>query len=44
MDLNALKTETGFSGKQWDVAMKGLAKYGLTKVEKTDEGLFVEMA
>jgi lysyl-tRNA synthetase class 2 len=43
MDLNALKAETGFSGKQWDVAMKGLAKHGLTKVEKTDEGLFVEL-
>ncbi len=43
-DLNALKTETGFSGKQWDVAIKGLAKHGLTKVEKTEEGLFVELA
>jgi lysyl-tRNA synthetase class 2 len=43
MDLNALKTQTGFSGKQWDVAIKGLAKYGLTKVEKTEEGLFVEL-
>jgi lysyl-tRNA synthetase class 2 len=44
IDLNALKTETGLSGKQWDVAMKGLAKNGVTKVEKTEEGLFVEMA
>jgi|TARA_R110000737_G_scaffold342281_1_gene366974 lysyl-tRNA synthetase class 2 len=43
MDLNVLKTETGFSGKQWDVAIKGLAKHGLTKVEKTEEGLFVEL-
>ena len=42
-DLNALKTQTGFSGKQWDAAMKGLAKHGLTKVEKTEEGLFVEL-
>jgi lysyl-tRNA synthetase, class II len=33
-----------FSNKQWDVAMKGLAKHGLTKVSKTDEGLFVELA
>lgn len=43
MDLNALKEQTGFSGKQWDVAMKGLAKHGLTKVEKTETGLFVEL-
>jgi lysyl-tRNA synthetase, class II len=32
------------SNKQWDVAMKGLAKHGLTKVSKTDDGLFVEVA
>jgi lysyl-tRNA synthetase class 2 len=44
MDLNGLKEQVGLSGKQWDVAMKGLAKHGLTKVEKTDEGLFVEIA
>lgn len=44
MDLNGLKEQVGLSGKQWDVAMKGLAKQGLTKVEKTDEGLFVEIA
>ncbi len=43
IDLNTLKTQTGFSGKQWDVAMKGLAKHGLTKVDKTEDGLFVEM-
>ena len=43
MDLNGLKVQVGLSGKQWDVAMKGLAKHGLTKVEKTDEGLFVEL-
>jgi lysyl-tRNA synthetase class 2 len=44
IDLTELKTQTGFSGKQWDVAMKGLAKHGLTKVEKTEIGLFVELA
>ncbi len=44
MDLNGLKEQVGLSGKQWDVAMKGLAKHGLTKVENTDEGLFVEIA
>jgi lysyl-tRNA synthetase, class II len=32
------------SNKQWDVAMKGLSKHGLTKVSKTDDGLFVEVA
>jgi lysyl-tRNA synthetase, class II len=32
------------SNKQWDVAMKGLAKHGLTKVSKTDDGLFLEVA
>ncbi|MEJ6798661.1 MAG: lysine--tRNA ligase [Crocinitomicaceae bacterium] len=41
MDLNGLKDQVGLSGKQWDAAMKGLAKHGLTKVEKTEEGLFV---
>ena len=44
MDLNGLKAQVGFSNKQWDVAMKGLSKHGLTKVEKTEEGLFVEVA
>ncbi len=43
MDLNGLKEQVGFSNKQWDVAMKGLGKHGLTKVEKTEEGLFVEL-
>ena len=31
------------SNKQWDVAMKGLAKHGLTKVSKMDDGLVVEI-
>ena len=42
MDLNQLKEQMGLSNKQWDVAMKGLSKHGLTKVTKTDEGLTVE--
>ncbi|TMM52211.1 lysine--tRNA ligase [Maribacter algarum] len=43
MELAALKTQAGLSGKKWDKSMKSLSKHGLTKVNKTDEGLFVEM-
>ncbi|QXP77783.1 MULTISPECIES: lysine--tRNA ligase [Winogradskyella] len=43
MDLNVLKSQSGLSNKGWDKGLKGLAKHGLTKVEKTDEGLFVEL-
>ena len=30
--LDALKAQTGLSGKKWDAAMKGLSKYGMVKV------------
>jgi len=43
MDLNELKSQAGLSNKQWDKAIKGLAKHNLTKVNKTDDGLFVEL-
>ncbi|MBT8244360.1 MAG: lysine--tRNA ligase [Winogradskyella sp.] len=43
MDLNALKSKSGLSNKAWDKGLKGLGKLGVTKVEKTDEGLFVEL-
>ncbi len=43
MELGALKMQAGLSGKKWDKSMKSLAKHGLTKVNKTDEGLFVEL-
>jgi lysyl-tRNA synthetase class 2 len=43
MELGALKTEAGLSGKKWDKSMKALTKHGLTKVNKTDDGLFVEL-
>ena len=43
MDLNELKSQVGLSGKKWDKGIKGLAKHGLTKVTKTEEGLFVEV-
>ena len=43
IDLNELKTNAGLSNKKWDKAIKGLTKNKLAKVEKTDEGLFVEV-
>ncbi len=43
MDLNELKSQSGLSNKGWDKGIKGLGKHGLTKVEKTDDGLFVEL-
>jgi lysyl-tRNA synthetase class 2 len=43
VDLNELKDQTGLSNKKWDKAIKGLTKNKLAKVEKTDEGLFVEL-
>ena len=44
IDLNELKAEVALSNKQWDKAMKGLAKHGLTKVTKTEDALLVELA
>ena len=44
MELGILKSQAGLSGKKWDKSMKSLAKHGLTKVNKTDDGLFVEMS
>jgi len=43
IDLNALKVQSGLSNKKWDKAIKGLTKHGIAKVNKTDEGLFVEV-
>ncbi|MFA5574052.1 MAG: lysine--tRNA ligase [Brumimicrobium sp.] len=43
MELNKLKELTGFSNKQWDKSVKGLAKHGLTKVTKTDDSLIIEI-
>ncbi|WP_258103794.1 lysine--tRNA ligase [Marinoscillum sp. MHG1-6] len=43
-DLNVIKDQTGLSNKKWDKAIKGLTRGGYAKVEKTDEGLFVEPA
>ena len=43
IDLNELKTQAGLSNKKWDKAIKGLTKNKLAKVEKTEDGLLVEM-
>lgn len=43
VDLNELKSQTGLSNKKWDTAIKGLRKHNLAKVEKTEEGLFLEL-
>jgi len=41
--LDNLKEQAGLSNKKWDKALKGLAKKGLTKVEKNEEGLWVNL-
>tara|TARA_R110000787_G_scaffold201935_1_gene312730 strand:- start:14887 stop:16578 length:1692 start_codon:yes stop_codon:yes gene_type:complete len=43
IELNELKTQSGLSNKKWDKTIKGLTKNGMAKVNKTDEGLFVEV-
>lgn len=42
-ELNTLKTDSGLSNKKWDKTIKELTKNNVAKVEKTDEGLFVEV-
>jgi lysyl-tRNA synthetase class 2 len=41
MLLNDLKSQSDLSNKKWDKSIKSLNKNNLTKVEKTEEGLFV---
>lgn len=43
MDLSILKDRAGLSNKQWDVAVKGLAKHALTKVTKTNDQLMIAL-
>ena len=43
IELNELKIQSGLSNKKWDKTIKGLTKSGITKVNKTQEGLFVEV-
>ncbi|NER14963.1 lysine--tRNA ligase [Leptobacterium flavescens] len=42
--LNDLKEQSGLSNKKWDKSIKELTKNNLAKVNKTEEGLFVEIA
>ena len=41
--LNTIKAKSGLSNKKWDKTIKGLTKNKLASVNKTDEGLFVEI-
>ena len=41
--LADLKTQSGLSNKKWDKTIKGLTKNNLASVNKTEEGLFVEI-
>ncbi|GAL89471.1 lysine--tRNA ligase [Jejuia pallidilutea] len=43
LELAALKSQSGLSNKKWDKSIKELTKNSLAKVEKTEEGLFVEV-
>ena len=42
-ELSELKIQSGLSNKKWDKTIKGLTKSGIAKVNKTEEGLFVEV-
>ncbi|NIJ43803.1 lysyl-tRNA synthetase class 2 [Wenyingzhuangia heitensis] len=41
--LSDLKTQSGLSNKKWDKTIKGLTGKDLAAVNKTEEGLFVEL-
>ena len=43
LTLNDLKVQSGLSNKKWDKTIKELTKNNLAKVEKTEEGLFVNL-
>ncbi|WP_203257799.1 lysine--tRNA ligase [Hyunsoonleella ulvae] len=43
LELVDLKSQSGLSNKKWDKSIKELTKNSLAKVEKTEEGLFVEV-
>jgi lysyl-tRNA synthetase class 2 len=43
LELLDLKGQSGLSNKKWDKTIKELTKNNLAKVEKTDEGLYVEI-
>lgn len=44
MSLADLKSKAGLSGKKWDKSTKNLAKLGLFKVEKREDGLFASQS
>lgn len=41
--LSDLKTQSGLSGKKWDVSMKGLSQKGVVKVTREGETLIVDL-
>ena len=41
--LTDLKAQSGLSNKKWDKTIKGLTKNNLATVNKTEEGLFVQL-
>lgn len=43
MKLEDLKAQVALSNKKWDTAIKGLTSKKMAQVEKTEEGLFVEL-
>ena len=43
LELVDLKIQSGLSNKKWDKTIKELTKNNLAKVEKTEDGLFVEV-
>ncbi|MBZ0326995.1 MAG: lysine--tRNA ligase, partial [Altibacter sp.] len=43
ISLEDLKTQSGLSNKKWDKTIKHLTKSKLAKVEKTADGLMVEV-
>ncbi|MCH2195129.1 lysine--tRNA ligase [Kordia sp.] len=43
LPLADLKAQAGLSNKKWDKSIKELTKNSLAKVEKNDDGLFVEL-
>jgi len=43
LELVDLKVQSGLSNKKWDKTIKELTKNNFAKVEKTDDGLFVNL-
>ncbi len=43
VELSVLKEKSGLSNKKWDKTIKHLTQGGYAKVNKTEEGLFVEV-